>query len=51
MAKTELDSKKETKIEAEDSSSLKGTAASVAILGAFLVVSWVAVYFLFLSRF
>ncbi len=29
---------------------LHGAFASVLILGAFIVVSWVAIYFLFLSR-
>jgi hypothetical protein len=51
MAKPELNRKTETKIETEDSSSLKGTAVSVALLGAFLVITWVAAYSLFLSRF
>jgi hypothetical protein len=37
--------------EIEDSSSLKGTLASVFFLGIFLVVTWVSVYFLFLDRF
>lgn len=49
MAKTEI--RNETKTEIEDSSSLKGTLTSVFILGGILVVTWVGVYFLFLSRF
>ncbi|WP_066047690.1 subunit I/II of b(o/a)3-type cytochrome C oxidase [Robertmurraya korlensis] len=49
MAKTELNRK--TKTEIEDSSSLKGTLASVFLLGFFLIVTWVSVYFLFLNRF
>jgi hypothetical protein len=49
MAKAELKSNK--KIEVEDSSSLKGTLASVFFLGIFLIVTWVSVYFLFLDRF
>jgi len=34
----------------EEEPKLHGAFASVLILGAFLVVSWVAIYFLFLSR-
>lgn len=49
MAKPELSRK--TKTEIEDSSSLKGTLASVFLLGFILVVTWVSVYFLFLDRF
>lgn len=40
----------EKKIKVEDSSSLKGTLASVFLLGFFLIVTWVGVYFLFLDR-
>jgi uncharacterized membrane protein YidH (DUF202 family) len=49
MAKAGLKTNKKTEI--EDSSSLKGTLASVFLLGIFLVVTWVSVYFLFLDRF
>jgi hypothetical protein len=49
MANAELKTNKKTEI--EDSSSLKGTLASVFFLGIFLVVTWVSVYFLFLDRF
>ncbi|MEW9109442.1 cytochrome c oxidase subunit 2A [Cytobacillus gottheilii] len=49
MAKTEF--RKNVKTEVEDSSSLKGTLASVFLLGFFLIVSWVGVFFLFLDRF
>ncbi|MFC5732993.1 cytochrome c oxidase subunit 2A [Cytobacillus gottheilii] len=49
MAKTEL--RKNVKTEVEDRSSLKGTLASVFLLGFFLIVSWVGVFFLFLDRF
>jgi hypothetical protein len=49
MAKAELNRKSKTEI--EDSSSLKGTLASVFLLGFFLIVTWVSVYFLFLDRF
>jgi hypothetical protein len=47
MAKVET----KTKVEVEDKSSLKGTLASVFILGIFIVVTWVCVYYLFLERF
>lgn len=49
MTKTELKMKQKTEI--EDSSSLKGTLASVFFLGIFIVVAWVSVYFLFVNRF
>ncbi|PLR79610.1 cytochrome c oxidase subunit 2A [Bacillus canaveralius] len=49
MAKTEL--RNQTKTEIEDSSSLKGTLASVFLLGFFLIITWVSVYYLFLDRF
>lgn len=49
MAKAEL--KTNQKTEVEDSSSLKGTLVSVFFLGAFIVVSWVSVYYLFVKRF
>ncbi|KAF0826020.1 cytochrome c oxidase subunit 2A [Cytobacillus firmus] len=49
MAKTELSRKTKTEIKA--SSSLKGTLASVFLLGFFLIITWVGVYLLFISRF
>jgi hypothetical protein len=49
MAKVELKSNQKTEI--EDSSSLKGTLASVFFLGIFIVVTWVSVYYLFVERF
>lgn len=49
MAKAEL--KSETRTEVEDSSSLKGTLTSVFLIGFFIVVLWVGVYFLYLDRF
>ncbi|WP_413309257.1 cytochrome c oxidase subunit 2A [Bacillus sp. 1P10SD] len=49
MAKAELKTKQKTEI--EDSSSLKGTLASVFFLGFFIVVTWVGVYYLFVERF
>ena len=48
MAKPELSRK--TIVKTEKPSNLRGTLASVFILGAFLIVTWVGVYFLFLSR-
>lgn len=36
--------------EKENESSLKGTLASVLLLGAFIVVTWLAVFYLFLER-
>ncbi|OLS40291.1 cytochrome c oxidase subunit 2A [Bacillus sp. MRMR6] len=49
MAKVELKTGQKTEI--EDSSSLKGTLASVFFLGIFIIVTWVGVYFLFVNRF
>jgi len=49
MAKAELKTKQKTEV--EDSSSLKGTLASVFFLGAFIIVTWVCVYYLFVERF
>jgi hypothetical protein len=46
-----LEVKTKQKVETEDKSSLKGTLASVFILGAFIVVTWVSVYYLFVERF
>ncbi|MED3563335.1 cytochrome c oxidase subunit 2A [Bacillus xiapuensis] len=49
MAKAEVKTKQKTEI--EDSSSLKGTLASVFFLGLFIVVTWLSVYYLFVERF
>ncbi|MCD4839107.1 MULTISPECIES: cytochrome c oxidase subunit 2A [Neobacillus] len=49
MAKTELKTNQKTQV--EDRSSLKGTLASVFLLGLFIIVSWVSVYYLFVDRF
>jgi len=35
----------------KDDSSLKGTLASVFMLGGFIIVTWFIVYFLFVTRF
>ncbi|KOP83175.1 cytochrome c oxidase subunit 2A [Cytobacillus solani] len=50
MAKTELNRKIDTETEVEDSTNLNGTLASVMILGAILIITWVGLYMLFLSR-
>ncbi|RFB16906.1 cytochrome c oxidase subunit 2A [Bacillus sp. HNG] len=50
MAMTELTkTNQKTKIE-DEKTSLKGTLASVLLLGLFLILSWLAVFFLFLDR-
>jgi hypothetical protein len=49
MAKVEMKTKQ--KVEIEDRSSLKGTLASVFLLGIFIVATWVSVYYLFVERF
>jgi hypothetical protein len=50
MAKTELSTKKKIKVEDHDTE-LSGTLASVFLLGFFIIVTWVGVWFLFLDRF
>lgn len=49
MGKPELRQKSELKL--KQSNTLKGTFTSVLLLGGFLVLTWVGVFILFLSRF
>lgn len=49
MIHTELHTHSKTK--AEDQFSLRGTLASVLLLGLIIAASWVGVYYLFLNRF
>lgn len=49
MAQAELKTKQKSDV--DDRSSLKGTLASVFLLGLFIVVTWVSVYLLFVERF
>jgi hypothetical protein len=46
----EIVPQKQKKSKASKETSLKGTFASVMVLGAFLVVTWVTVFILFLAR-
>lgn len=48
MAQSQL--KKKPEAHSDDHSSLKGTLASVFVLGFIIVITWVSVYFLFLDR-
>ncbi|EZP76906.1 hypothetical protein H839_09928 [Parageobacillus genomosp. 1] len=50
MAKPELHQTKTTTKMKEQETPLKGTLASVFLLGFFIIFSWVSVYFLFLHR-
>jgi hypothetical protein len=50
MANTQLSNPKTKVKTAEEKTSLKGTLASVFLLGFFLIFTWVSVYFLFLER-
>ncbi|CAG9608239.1 cytochrome c oxidase subunit 2A [Pseudoneobacillus rhizosphaerae] len=50
MAKTEFNTKKKIKVEHHESD-LRGTLASVFLLGFFIIVTWVSVWMLFLDRF
>ncbi|MCM3571597.1 MULTISPECIES: cytochrome c oxidase subunit 2A [Mesobacillus] len=49
MAQPGIGKKTHTKV--EEQSSLKGTLASVFLLGFFLIATWVGVYLLFVNRF
>ncbi|WP_174733951.1 cytochrome c oxidase subunit 2A [Mesobacillus harenae] len=49
MAQPQLHKKTNSKL--EETNSLKGTLASVILLGFFIIFTWVGVYFLFLDRF
>ncbi|MGM0899845.1 cytochrome c oxidase subunit 2A [Mesobacillus maritimus] len=49
MAQPGLEKRTSTKV--EDQSSLKGTLASVFLLGFFLIITWVGVFLLFVNRF
>ncbi|MDE3839331.1 cytochrome c oxidase subunit 2A [Bacillus methanolicus] len=49
MAEPQLAKKTEAKN--EESTSLKGTLASVFLLGFFIVFTWLGVYYLYLDRF
>ncbi|WP_050615374.1 cytochrome c oxidase subunit 2A [Bacillus testis] len=48
MAQTQL--KKKPEAHTDEHSSLKGTLASVFIVGLVILVTWVSVYFLFVNR-
>ena len=48
MAQSNL--KEQTDVHTEDHGSLKGTLASVFMVGFIIVITWVSVYFLFLDR-
>jgi hypothetical protein len=47
---TKLSEKTKVEVETEDEKQLKGTFLSVLALGGFIVLSWLIVYFLFISR-
>ncbi|CAM3892692.1 cytochrome c oxidase subunit 2A [Mesobacillus zeae] len=42
---------KKTSTKTEDTSSLKGTLISVFLVGLFLIITWVGVFYLFMDRF
>lgn len=42
--------KKKQQMETQDQSDLRGTLISVGILGVFIIVSWLGVWYLFISR-
>lgn len=47
---TNLETNKSEIVNETDSSSLKGTLTFVMFVGLFIVVSWTAIFFLFLNR-
>ncbi|MEI5907252.1 cytochrome c oxidase subunit 2A [Bacillus spongiae] len=47
---TQLPHQPKRKLE-DEKNSLKGTLASVSLLGAFIVVTWFIVFFIFIDRF
>ncbi|MGE7764807.1 cytochrome c oxidase subunit 2A [Peribacillus sp. NPDC096540] len=42
--------KLENKLQIKETSNLKGTLASVLILGIILIIVWVSIYFIFVNR-
>ncbi|GAA0330039.1 hypothetical protein GCM10008967_20670 [Bacillus carboniphilus] len=50
IRKTNEAKKMKAKLESDIEKNLKGTFASVLLLGGFIVLSWAGVFFLFLSR-
>ncbi|MGN1402488.1 MAG: cytochrome c oxidase subunit 2A [Bacillus sp. (in: firmicutes)] len=42
--------KKEMETQDHDQASLKGTLASVSVLGIIIVITWISLYVLFLNR-
>lgn len=50
MAKTELQNETKTSTEVVEESNLKGTLISVFFVGFFLILTWLGVFLLFLSR-
>ncbi|OZM55987.1 cytochrome c oxidase subunit 2A [Lottiidibacillus patelloidae] len=47
---TKLSEKTNIEVKSENDKKLKGTFLSVLALGGFIVLSWLTVYFLFISR-
>jgi hypothetical protein len=50
VAKTELGNNANTPLKTEDSSSLKGTLASVFFVGFVMLATWASMYFVYLGR-
>jgi hypothetical protein len=50
MSQTELKTKYKQTTKKEEDSSLKGTLVFVMFLGSFILVSWFAIFYLFLVR-
>ncbi|SES36364.1 cytochrome c oxidase subunit 2A [Salipaludibacillus aurantiacus] len=50
MSRTVLKTQQHQQLKQEDHSSLKGTLVFVMFLGAFILVSWFAVFYLFIIR-
>lgn len=50
MSQTKLKTQQNQSTQKEEDSSLKGTLVFVLFLGSFILVSWFAIFFLFLSK-
>ncbi|WP_280771310.1 cytochrome c oxidase subunit 2A [Salipaludibacillus daqingensis] len=50
MSQTDLNTEQNKSLKKEEDSSLKGTLVFVMFLGSFILVSWFAIFYLFLVR-
>jgi len=50
MSEPQLDHENKEMLEKEETNDLKGTFISVMLLGGFIIITWIGVWALFLSR-